>query len=79
MNAALQLLESGGFSGCVERDDLAIQDQRQVGPPLCPSSAALRTISGNCPVFSLPRRDHSRTARGPSISTMARMPSYFGS
>ena len=36
------------------------------------------TISGNCAVFSLPRRDQSRTCPS-TISTIARIPSYFGS
>jgi hypothetical protein len=44
-------------------------------------AASAPTISGNCADFSLPFRDHRRTSGGgpASTSTMARMPSYFGS
>ena len=64
----------------VERDDLAVDEQRR---PKRPRQRLERPDDGgNCEVFSLPRRDQSRTSgRGlPGATwTSARMPSYFGS
>ena len=78
MDAPLQLLKPGRLALRVERDDLAVEHERRLcaRAPTSPSAAA---ISGNCRVFSLPSRDHRRTRPFGAISTIARMPSYFGS
>ena len=64
VNAALQLLESGGFSGRVERDDLAVEDQRQVGAPLRPRLQRphdLRKLPGLLVAETRPQTDHARS------------------
>ena len=78
MDAALQLLKAGRLALGVERDDLAVEDERL---PCARRAhvASAAAISGNWCVFSLPRRDHRRTAPFGAISAIARMPSYFGS
>ena len=67
MDASLQLLEAGRLALRVERDDLAVEDERLpcACAPTCSSAAA---ISGNCRVFSLPSRDHRRTRPFGAIS-----------
>ena len=62
VNPALKPLESHGTALRVERDDLAVDDERR---RVAPNDASAETMDGNCEVLSLPRRDQTRTvARG---------------
>ena len=79
VNAILQPLKSRRLALLVERDDFAVEHDRafQLFRVACESGDEIGKLSG----LLVASRDQMRTgARRPgSISTSARMPSYFGS
>ena len=63
VDAALEVLKAGRIARAVERDDLAVEEDRPIADarplPKCGGD------SGNCVVFSLPSRDQKRHRRVP--------------
>ncbi len=86
MDPSLQLLKAGRLALRVERDDLAVQDERLLAPrrPFLERRSDLRKLVGLLVAEPRPQADRGTGLRLPAetrppISTIARMPSYFGS